>query len=326
MVFFVFSFLISLILPVLFKKFLLKTRLSSNKEKPMFLGISIYLTSFIVFLLAKFYYKLDASFLTVVFAGASFILLLGVWDDIKNLSVKTKLIGQIAAAFIAIFMGVRTSIVYFPDWLNLVVTLVWILVLVNAFNLLDIMDGLCSGVGLIVSFIFLAMSIVFKAPYSISVFFWVLSGALFAAFIYNKPAAKFYLGDSGSMLIGFIFACSTMEISYAPDTSQSLALFAPILIVILPVYDLFFTVFMRWRKGKAISKKSGEHLVLILKERSFSPGKILVIMYAACLLSGLSAFLLKALPLYFKSWFLGFLAMAILILSVLIFKVLKTND
>ncbi|MCF7874717.1 MAG: undecaprenyl/decaprenyl-phosphate alpha-N-acetylglucosaminyl 1-phosphate transferase [Candidatus Omnitrophica bacterium] len=326
MVFFIFSFLMSLSFPALFKKFLSKTRLSSNKEKPMFLGISIYLASFIVFLLAKNYYKLDASFLTAVFAGASFILLLGVWDDIKNLSVKTKLIGQIAAAFIAIFMGVRTSIVYFPDWLNLAVTLVWILALVNAFNFLDIMDGLCVGVSLIVSFIFLAMSIVFRAPYSISVFFWVLSGALLGAFIYNKPVAKFYLGDSGSMLIGFIFACSTMEISYAPDTSHSLALFAPVLIVILPVYDLFFTVFMRWRKGKAISKKSGEHFALMLKEKGFSARKILVIIYAACLLSGLSAFLLKALPLYFQPWFLGFVAMVILILSILFFKVLKTND
>lgn len=323
MIFFVFSFLICFALPAAFKRFLSKSRLSLNKEKPMFLGVALYLSVFIVFI----YYILTEKNIAWLFpaqllAGSSVILLVGILDDMKNFSVKTKLLGQIAAAGLAVSMGVRMSIAYFPVWLNIVITLIWIVALINAFNFLDIMDGLCVGVSFIICSAFLAISI-FSGAYSISVFYWILSGSLLAALIHNMPSARFYLGDSGSMLIGFIFACSTMQISYAPDFMHRLSLFVPIVMVALPLYDLIFTVFIRLKKKIPIFKKSSDHLALMLKNKGFSMHKVLIIMYSACLLAALSAFLLKALPLFLKPWLLTFFVAALFAWHMVIIKNLK---
>jgi UDP-GlcNAc:undecaprenyl-phosphate/decaprenyl-phosphate GlcNAc-1-phosphate transferase len=323
MIFFISSFFICLVLPVILKKFLSKSRLATNKEKPMLLGLSIYLSVFIIYICVSIYYKINIPFPATILAGSSFMLLIGIIDDIKNLSVKAKLTGQIIASCIVIFMGVRTSIVYFPVWINMIITLIWIVALVNAFNFLDILDGLCTGISLIISVAFLAVSIA-SGMHTVSLFFWILSGAILAAFIHNIPAARFYLGDSGSMLIGFIFACSTMQISYAPDASHRLSLFVPILIVFLPVYDLIFTVFMRLKKGKVIFEKSGEHFALMLKSKGYSIRRILAIMYTICLISAASAFSLKVAPLFLKSWFLAFFVLAVCVFNIYVLKIYKT--
>jgi UDP-GlcNAc:undecaprenyl-phosphate/decaprenyl-phosphate GlcNAc-1-phosphate transferase len=322
MILFISSFLICFAFPVIFKRPLSKSRLSTNKKSPMLLGISVYLSVFIVFICASIYYKTDMSFLINIAAGSAVILFIGILDDIKNLSVRAKLAGQISAACVVIFLGIRTSIVYFPPWINMLITLIWIVALVNGFNLLDIMDGLCTGISFIICVTFLAVSII-SGMYPVAIFFWILSGAVLAAFIHNLPLARFYLGDSGSMLIGFIFACSTMQISYAPDIGHGLALFVPMLIVALPLYDLVFTVFMRRRKGIAIFKKSNDHFALLLRHKGLSAGKILVIMYAACAVSGISAFLLKALPLSLKPWVLTFFLFGVSAWTVFMVRILR---
>ena len=325
MIFSIFAFLVCFALPFIFKKILSKNRLATAKEKPMFLGISIYLSVFVVFIYALFYHVTDNPFLVRLLAGSSFMLFIGILDDVKKLSVKTKLLGQIVAACIVIFMGSRTAIAYFPAWINMLITLVWILTLINAFNFLDIMDGLCTGISFIVCVIFLVISII-SGMHGISMFFWILSGATLAAFIHNVPGARFYLGDSGSMLVGFIFACSTMQLSYAPDTTHGLSLLVPLLIMFLPIYDLILTVFMRWRKRIAIFKKSNDHLVLILKNKGFSVRKILTIMYISCLFSGGSAVLLKILPLNAKPWFLVFFAGVVFTFNIFMVKIIKTSN
>jgi UDP-GlcNAc:undecaprenyl-phosphate/decaprenyl-phosphate GlcNAc-1-phosphate transferase len=325
MIFFIFSFFICLMLPIIFRKFLSKNRLATNKEKPMFLGISIYLSLLVASVSASIYYKTDASFLSIILPGSFFMLLLGIIDDVKNLSVKAKLAGQIVVACIVILLGVRTSIVYLPAWANVIITLVWIVTLVNAFNFLDIMDGLCTGISFIICITYLAISTV-SGAYPVSIFFWVLSGSILAALIHNAPLARFYLGDSGSMMIGFIFACSTMQISYAPDTKHGLSLFVPLLVLALPLYDLFFTVFMRLKKRMVIFKKSGEHFALMLKARGFNISGILTIMYTACLFSGIAALSLKIVYPSLKPWVLAAFAVLVFTWNIFMVKISNTNE
>lgn len=324
MILFIISFFICFGLPFVCKKFFSKSRISVKKEKPMFLGISIYLSVFAVFACTSVYYKANSSFLMSLFAGSTFILLIGVLDDIMNLSVKVKLTGQIGAAGMVILMGVRTSIACLPVWANMLITLIWIVALINAFNFLDIMDGLCTGIGFIICVTFLALSII-SGMHDISLFFCILSGSILAAFIHNMPLARFYLGDSGSMLIGFIFACSTMQINYAPDANHGLSLFVPVLIVFLPVYDLVFTVFMRWKKHISIFKKSNDHFVLVLRNRGFSVRHILIIMYMVCLLSGFGAFLLNVSALALKPLVLGSFVLGVLIAGIFVARILKPS-
>ena len=285
------AFVICLTIPALLKKPLAKNKLSTAKEKPMLLGLSVYAAIAIVVLGALHYYNLDSQYIVGILAGSLFILLLGIIDDICKLSVKAKLSGQILVAVITVLLGIKTSIIFFPGWINMLITVLWIILLVNAFNLLDIMDGLCIGISLIIAVVFLSLSIITGAV-SAKILFCGLSGALLAATIYNLPPARLYLGDSGSMLLGYIFACSALNISYAPNFNQWFLLFIPILIVALPLCDLVFTIFMRIRRGLPIMQKSDDHLVLVMKEAGVSRVKILIFMYGVCVAFGASAILL----------------------------------
>lgn len=287
------------------------------KERPMLLGVSAYLSILLSLVFVLGYYKLIDPFITKVLMGASLILFLGIADDVKQLSVNQKLMGQLAVVGVVIFLGIRTTIYYFPSWLNVIITIVWMVTAVNAFNLLDIMDGLCTGISFIVAVNFLLLSLTTEAGF-ISIFFWMLAGATLAALIYNFPPAKLYLGDSGSMLLGFLFACSALRISYAPDFNQGLSLFVPVLIVGLPVYDLVLTVVMRSKKGIPLGRKSPDHLAFILKELGLSIKKILMLMYGICILFGSSALLLKILSPSLKIWLLAIIVSALVLSTVLI--------
>jgi len=185
----------------------------------------------------------------------------------------------------------------------MLVTAIWIIALINAFNLLDIMDGLCIGISLIISILFLIASFV-TGTQPIAALFWMFSGALAGAFIYNYPPAKLYLGDSGSMLLGFIFARSALSISYAPENLNKLSLLVPVMILGLPLYDLSLTVFMRAKKGIPIMSKSNDHLVFIMRSLGLSTRKILVIMYAATICFGVCALLLLVVGTIWKVLFL----------------------
>lgn len=317
LVYFIITFLVCLLLSALLKKLLSKSKLSVVKERPMLLGLSIYLSILLSLVFTFGYYKQTPPFIIKVLIGASFILLLGIADDVKKLSANLKLLGQLAIAWAMVMLGVRTTIYYFPVWFNMLITIIWIVALVNAFNLLDIMDGLCTGISFIVAVNFLLLSLITEAGF-ISIFFWVLTGATLAVLIYNFPPAKLYLGDSGSMLLGFIFALSALKISYAPDFNEGLSLFAPVLIVALPVYDLISTVFLRKKKGIPVGQKSPDHLAFILKGLGLNTKKILILMYGICILFGSSALLLKILSPSLKIWLLVIIASVLILLTILI--------
>ncbi|MDD5503911.1 MAG: MraY family glycosyltransferase [Candidatus Omnitrophica bacterium] len=324
MIFFICSFLICLILPIVLEKPLSMSRLSTNKEKPMLLGISVYavvLTAALVLLNSR---QKDASFLMDMVWGASALFFVGLIDDIRNLSVAGKLTGQIAAACIAVFFGIRTSIVFIPEWMNVVLSLFWIVALINAFNFLDIMDGLCPGISFIICATFLFLSS-FSGALILCVFFCALAGATLAALAYNRPPARFYLGDSGSMLLGYIFACCALKIHYAVDISQRLALLVPLLIMSLPIFDLVFTVCVRKIKHIPVFKKSADHLVLLLMCKGYSQFKVLAIMYSLCLASGLSAILLQCLPPGIKPWVLSCFVLAIFVFTFICVKVTRAH-
>ncbi|MFA5069310.1 MAG: MraY family glycosyltransferase [Candidatus Omnitrophota bacterium] len=304
MIFFIF-FLACLGLPPALRRPLSASRLSTNKERPMLLGLTVYLAVLAACVIFFNDRQSTATFLINMLFGASIVLITGLLDDIKNLSVVEKLTGQIAAACAAVFLGIRTSIVFIPEWMNIVLSLFWIVGLVNAFNFLDIMDGLCVGISLIICAFFLSLSLI-SGVCVLSAFFWALAGAILAAFIYNKPKASFYLGDSGSMLLGYVFACSALQLSYAVDTGQGLALFVPLMIMSLPIFDLAFTVYARKVKGISVFKKSPDHMALLLRDKGYGRFKVLAVMYTICLITGLNALLLQCLPPAFKPWVLSF--------------------
>ena len=283
----------------------------------MLLGLSIFLALSVSSVLVTLLSKMDLESSLGMIVGSVLILILGLIDDIKKLSVFTKLTGQIVVSVIAVNLGVVSTIASIPAWFNMLITVIWIIALVNAFNLLDIMDGLCIGISLIIAAFFLHISFIIGDQQTASLF-WMLSGALMAAFIYNRPPAKLYLGDSGSMLLGFLFSCSALNISYAPEHVNKLVLLVPVLMVGLPLYDLSLTMFMRAKKSIPVMHKSKDHPVFIMSNLGFSTKKILTIMYITTGCFGFCALALLTMRSTWKASLLVGIVTCLLILTLVI--------
>ncbi|MDD5119806.1 MAG: MraY family glycosyltransferase [Candidatus Omnitrophica bacterium] len=211
-------------------------------------------------------------------AGAGLLMLaLGVIDDLKELSVAQKFFVQSCCAVLLIISGVRTEIMYFGFWPNAVITFFWILGITNAFNLLDIMDGLAAGVSLIISSAFLWIGL-FNADLQVQVLSLILCALSAGFLIFNMPPAKVYLGNSGSHFLGLLIASLALITHYA-SSSNVFALFSPIMIVGLPVMDTILLIIFRMIKNKPPFNKSRDHLALKIGALGFSPVKTILIMY-----------------------------------------------
>ena len=207
---------------------------------------------------------------------ALLILFAGFWDDIYELTVAGKLIIQLAATALLVVLGLRTRIFFLSDSANILVTFVWVLVITNAFNLLDIMDGLCAVVAIIVA-LGLSLVCLFTRDMPLSFFLGVFIGAIAGFLPLNLPHARLYLGNSGSHFIGFILAAVSIHMSYASIYNQT-ALISPVFIMGFPVFDTIFVSFMRLAQGRSAIEKSKDHLALRFLKLGHSKQNALFIM------------------------------------------------
>jgi len=209
--------------------------------------------------------------------AASFVMLIfGIIDDRRELSIPAKFIAQIIAASFLILSGIRTQIVGIGNTANIIITLLWLLGISNAFNHLDVMDGLAAGVALIASCSFLTVSILNNDTQSI-ILSLALSGVILSFLINNLPPANIYMGNAGSHFLGFILAAIALVISYAP-LERKIALFSPLLILGLPIFDTTFLILIRVMKKKLPFKKSNDHLALLFLAAGYSKKMALWIM------------------------------------------------
>jgi len=222
-----------------------------------------------------------------ILIGAGLILLVGVFDDIFELSPLVKLAGQILAAIVAVLFGIHTQIIYIPYSINLIITIIWIVGIINAFNFLDILDGLASGIGLIASLVFFILCW-HTGNFIMGWICLILIGTLFAFLTFNFPPAKIYLGDMGSMCMGFMLSIIALKISYAPQ-GHEFALITPILILGFPIYDLVFVTFRRLACKKSIFSKSDDHFAFQLLKYECSKNRALYVMYFLSFLFGVVA-------------------------------------
>jgi UDP-GlcNAc:undecaprenyl-phosphate GlcNAc-1-phosphate transferase len=211
-----------------------------------------------------------------IFLSAFIILAMGVIDDLKELSVLAKLSIQLIATFLLIISGVRTHIVYIGSTANIIATVIWVLGVTNAFNLLDIMDGLAIIVAIIISFAFFIISLN-NIDIRVTIMSLVLIGTGLSFLIQNFPPAKIYMGNTGSHFLGFILAVVALLISYA-SLERKIALLSPIIILWLPLLDTAFLVLARMKKKKIPFKKSNDHLALRFLALGYSKKKVLLVM------------------------------------------------
>lgn len=264
------------------------------KGKPCLGGAGIYL-SFLVALIAAYLFKPGFNFkFSGLMISSAIIIILGLADDIKDLKPLSKIIVELLAIGLLMLFGTITKISFLPVWLNILVTCIWVLLITNAFNLLDIADGLTSGLVIIISLTLLIISLVNKDIFS-GIMLAALIGAHLGFLRYNYPPAKIYMGDAGSLLSGFLLAGIAINISYAP-LEKPVALITPILAMSLPIYDTLFLIIMRLRRKKPIFSKSGDHFTLRLVTIGYSVRRSIWIMYLFSIFLAISSLIVVFTP------------------------------
>lgn len=177
---------------------------------------------------------------------------LGLFDDVKDLGPWIKLIFQTAAAgLVVIGFGVRLHLFVPIAPLSIATTIIWIVVITNAFNFLDNADGLCAGVALICTAVLLAVA-VSGGQVFVSAYLACFAGVLVGFLVHNFPPARIFLGDAGSLPIGFFLAVGSILTIYyhQQDPSQTkTAVLIPLVVMAIPLYDFVSVVYLRYRRG-----------------------------------------------------------------------------
>ena len=226
-----------------------------------------------------------------VIAGSFLMLILGLYDDIKKggLNFKLKFLIQIIAAIIVIvFFDIRIQFVgnYF---LSVIISIFWIIGLSNALNIIDIMDGLSGGVAAIASFFFLIIALPSEMIY-VNFCSVALIGGILGFLPYNlSKNKKIFMGDTGSLSIGFILATIAMGTSYTKINAAGI--FAPLLILAIPIYETVFVSIIRILKKKNPFLGSKDHFPLRLEKMGYSRKQILIFIYILCFIFGTFAYI-----------------------------------
>jgi len=227
-----------------------------------------------------------------ILLGGTIILLLGLIDDIKGLRPETKILGQVLVILPLITLGVRITLFIPNFYIGSLVTLVWMVAIINAFNLLDNMDGLTAGVGLIACFIcFMVTSQQHQTFTSIALL--AFAGALLGFLRYNFSPAKIFLGDAGSMFIGYILAVLTITASYYKEGLPThLPVVMPILILAVPIFDTLSVISIRIKRKEPIFGGDKNHFSHRLVTLGFSQRGAVLFIYLISFCLGITATLL----------------------------------
>jgi UDP-GlcNAc:undecaprenyl-phosphate GlcNAc-1-phosphate transferase len=254
-------------------------------------GLAIYL-SFLITLALTF--EFSRAVLGLLLAG-TIVLMLGLIDDFGVLTPGAKFAGQLIAVFVLIKSGVRIELTFLPNWVQIALTVFWMVGLINAFNIIDVMDGLAGSVALVASLVLFLVAVLTQdgdAPIQMA----ALAGSLAGFLWYNLHPARIYMGDTGSMFIGFLLGAVAMTLQY---THESVAgLFAPVLILGVPIFDTLFVMAVRAMRGIPVFLGSPDHFALRLRQWRMSVSQVVACSTGAALALGLAGLWMIWLPLW----------------------------
>lgn len=200
--------------------------------------------------------------LRALFLGGLIIMLLGLIDDVRgaDFSYQIKFAVQIIVAVILVASGMTISLFGAVPWVGDLIVVLWVVGITNAFNLLDNMNGLSSGVA-IICLMMLMLVAVREQEFFVALIMSAMMGVLLGFFRFNFLRGKIFLGDAGSLFIGYILASLSLLIGYLNSGQQTLfPVLMPIMILGLPIFDTFSVIVIRWRRGKPLFKGDTNHL------------------------------------------------------------------
>lgn len=260
-------------------------------------GIGLFLSLLVLHLAARFFDAFpEIQGSGPVLIGSTLIFCLGLADDLRSLTARTKLFGQIVIAVLMWSLGLRIELVtdFFPEYsgfidptVSFLATVFWLIAIPNVVNLADGMDGLVGGVGL---FLFATLGIVgIASPFhqGLGLISFGMAGAMVAFLFFNLPPAKIYLGDGGAYLIGFYIAAASLGSSQKGYVAASLTV--TMIALGLPIMDTIFTFCRRALKGVPVMRGDAEHIHHRLLTLGMSSGKVLFVFYGIFLVLSILA-------------------------------------
>lgn len=330
--FFVFgeTFLISFLLIPILIRFALKLNIVDKPgdrkvhltTKPLLGGVGIFMSFFLVVLGNVIFFLSfhDASWiqsnfpsivrlfsflqsvlpkLILILGGGLLIHILGLVDDIfkGKLTYKSKFIAQFLVILVVTLGGVRID--FMPNKvLDIIITIIWIVGVTNSFNLLDNMDGLTAGVSIICAGLFFSIAVL-QGQIFFAFILASLAGACLGFLFYNFHPSKIFMGDSGSLFLGYIFGTLTVTGSYVIENSASLIpVFIPVLVLSIPLYDTFSVIFIRWKDRRPLFVGDKKHFSHRLVEIGMSHQGAVIFIYLVCFCVGVVAILLPYVSLW----------------------------
>ncbi|MCL5023046.1 MAG: undecaprenyl/decaprenyl-phosphate alpha-N-acetylglucosaminyl 1-phosphate transferase [Nitrospirae bacterium] len=221
-----------------------------------------------------------------VLIGSAVIFLTGLYDDVKGAKIGHKLLLEILAAVFIYYWGIRITLISSPfgspidlGWFSVPATVLWIVVITNAINLIDGMDGLAAGTVILISALLFSLT---GDNVHMQLTYAILAGSLLGFLRYNFPPASIFMGDSGSLFLGFFLG--SVSILSSHKATAVATLMVPVIAFSLPLMDMTYAVLRRFYRGMPLGEADKEHIHHKLLEKGFSRRKVLLILYAVNIL------------------------------------------
>lgn len=260
----------------------------------IYLGIVFSLISAVVFLNGSGKsFLLNTKSLFGIIIGTTFILFVGIADDFRNLKPYEKFVGQLIGSMIIIFFGITIDFITLPFGMGAVsigfwtypLTVIWMVAMMNIINFLDGLDGLAAGVVSISAFSFF-LYLAEKGNLSVAILAIGIMGSCLGFLRYNFYPAKIFMGDSGSMAIGFLLGAVSIE--GVLKSVSAFALMVPIIIMGVPILDTLLTIIRRAAWNKPITEADNQHIHHKLLHKGLGHRKaVLIIYFWSALLAGI---------------------------------------
>lgn len=283
---------------------------------PLLGGVAIYGAFIIALLLFSDRFNLPQ--LVGILIGASWVSFMGIWDDRRGVSPLFKLLGQGAAAGLLIFSGTQVLLFDFP-LLDYFITIVWLVGITNALNLLDNMDGLSGGVAMVASAFFLLLAAM-SGQYLVASLCAALMGACIGFLRHNFNPATIFMGDSGSLFLGFMLAAVGIRLRF-PTNVTAITWMIPVLVLGLPIFDTLLVTISRLRRGlNPIMRPGRDHVSHRLVALGLSPREAVLVLLLVSGALGMGALFLTQVGLVEAYVVLAIVAVAAMAALILLEK------
>ena len=254
---------------------------------------------------------------------ATLVLLLGLIDDIGGIAPGPKMIGQFVAVCVLIKSGIWVQISALPMWVDILLTAIVIIAISNALNVIDVMDGLAGGITVIAAMLFFVVAL-HNNNHVMAMMAVAIAGSVVGFLRHNFPPATIYMGDAGSLFLGFMLGALAVNGQYTDI--HGMGLVTPMLILGIPIFDTLLVMAVRAVNGHPVYFGSPDHFALRLRRLAWSVKGIVISSYTVAIVLGGMALAIMYAPLHIAMVLTAVATIFLMAVGVWLFRIPKQQD